>query len=323
MATRRRARYGLLLALSLLGANGCATLPEQSTVLPPDAGAVELRDTPFYPQERYQCGPAALATVLDASGVEVDLAELVDKVYLPGRRGSLQVELLAAARTSGRIAYVIPPTLSALHAELESGRPVLVLQNLGVAAFPRWHYAVVIGVDADERQVVLRSGTDARRVTGLTTFLRTWQRGDFWGMVVLEPGELPAAAERRRYLEAMTAFEPVGDAVDLLRGWQAAADAWPQSQAAQFGVANALYANGDLESAEALYRQLLASDGTLAAVRNNLAMTLADLGRYDEALAEVESAIAADPSSSVAAALEDTRATIRAKRLEISGKDER
>jgi tetratricopeptide (TPR) repeat protein len=322
VAARRRAPCGLLLALSAFGAGGCATLPEQATALPPDAGAVELRDTPFYPQERYQCGPAALATVLEASGIDVDLALLVDKVYLPGRRGSLKVELLAAARTSGRVAYVIPPTLAALYAELEAGRPVLVLQNLGVAAYPRWHYAVVVGVDAGQRQVVLRSGTDARRVTRLKTFLRTWQRGDFWGVVVLEPGELPAAAERRRYLDAMTAFEPVGDAADLLRGWRAAADVWPQSQAARFGVANALYASGDLEPAEAHYRELLAADGTLAAVRNNLAMTLAEMGRYDEALTEIERAIADGPPPSVVAELDDTRAMIVLRRQGEAGPHE-
>jgi len=31
----------------------------------------ELREVPFFPQEEFQCGPAALATVLAASGVKV------------------------------------------------------------------------------------------------------------------------------------------------------------------------------------------------------------------------------------------------------------
>lgn len=320
MPARRRAHYGLLVALVSLTAGGCASLPDEAATLPPDAGAVELRDTPFYPQQRYQCGPAALATVLDASGIDVDLTELVGKVYIPGRRGSLQVELLAAARTSGRIAYVIPPTLAALHAELEAGRPVLVLQNLGVAALPRWHYAVVIGVDAAERQVALRSGTDARRVTGLETFLRTWQRGDFWGMVVLEPGELPAIRDRLRYLGAMTAFEPVGRPGEVLRGWQVAADAWPASEAARFGVANALWATGDLEAAEAAYRRLLESNEMLAAVRNNLAMTLADMERYDEALAEIDRALADAREAGLLPEFEATRATI-VERKTASAKD--
>lgn len=312
-------RRGLVAALLPLLVQGCAGLPEESASLPVDAASIELDGTPFYPQERFQCGPAALATVLDASGIEVELAALVDRVYLPGRRGSLKVELLAAARTSGRVAYVIPPALDALYAELEAGRPVLVLQNLGIAAFPRWHYAVVVGVDTREREVVLRSGVDRRRTTALTTFLRTWQRSDFWGMVVLEPGELPATPERLGYLRAMAAFEPVGEPADVLLGWQVAADAWPASEAAHFGVANALYATGDLEAAEAGYRELLASNETLAAVRNNLAMTLADLGRYDDALSEIRRALAGNPPPSLTAELDETRSMIRRKHRGQSG----
>ena len=41
---------------------------------------VELQDVPFFPQDEYQCGPAALATVLVNSGVTVVPDELTDKV---------------------------------------------------------------------------------------------------------------------------------------------------------------------------------------------------------------------------------------------------
>jgi hypothetical protein len=60
--------------------------------------SLELEDTPFYPQKEYQCGPASLATLLVASGVCVDPDILVPLVYLPGRRGSLQLELMSASR---------------------------------------------------------------------------------------------------------------------------------------------------------------------------------------------------------------------------------
>ena len=62
---------------------------------------VELAETPFFSQQRYQCGPAALATVLNAAGVKVTDEELVPEVYLPTREGSLQVEMLAATRRHG------------------------------------------------------------------------------------------------------------------------------------------------------------------------------------------------------------------------------
>ena len=56
-----------------------------------------------------------------------------------------QVELVAAIRRYGRVPYEIEPSLSSLTAELQAGRPVLVLQNLGIKIAPLWHYAVVVG----------------------------------------------------------------------------------------------------------------------------------------------------------------------------------
>ena len=64
---------------------------------------VQLSSVPFYPQEAYQCGPAALAGVLGAAGVAATPSSLAPQVYLPGRQGSLQLELMAASRRAGRI----------------------------------------------------------------------------------------------------------------------------------------------------------------------------------------------------------------------------
>ena len=91
--------------------------------------SVEWQETPFFPQEEYQCGPAALATLLSSSGRSVRPEELVARVYVPGKRGSFQSELLAATRSYERMPYVIPPELPALLAELADGRIVLVFSK--------------------------------------------------------------------------------------------------------------------------------------------------------------------------------------------------
>ncbi|HUG04491.1 MAG TPA: hypothetical protein VML92_08685, partial [Steroidobacteraceae bacterium] len=80
--------------------------------------SVELAGTPFFPQDEYQCGPAALATVLRASGVATLPDDLKPQVYVPGRRGSLQAELIGAARRHGRLPYVMPSQGQELVAEL-------------------------------------------------------------------------------------------------------------------------------------------------------------------------------------------------------------
>ena len=97
-------------ALVCLWLAGCAAIGSREAILEGvDPARVELESTPFFPQSDYQCGPAALATVLAADGVDVTADQLVSEVYLPGRRGSLQVALIAATRARGRLPYTLPP----------------------------------------------------------------------------------------------------------------------------------------------------------------------------------------------------------------------
>jgi tetratricopeptide (TPR) repeat protein len=306
-------RWSRLLPALFVMLTGCASIPPSVSELPQAARAIELEDTPFYPQERYQCGPAALTTVLVQSGAGASLEAVVDKVYLPGRQGSLQAELLAATRTEGRLPYVIDASLAAIWRELETGRPVLVLQNLGVEAIPRWHYAVVVGIDAERGEVVLRSGTDRRRVTRIRTFLHTWRRGGYWGMVVLVPGQLPTAPNRSRYFEAIAALEQAGRAEEAAWAWQTALREWPGDTVALFGLANAHLAKAEYAAAETAYRDLLERVPDLPAARNNLALALAAQEKFDTALEQIRVALSNNPDPAMEKELRDTEATIRGR----------
>ena len=302
---------GRLLPALLLLLSGCASLPEAVRELDANAGKVELEDAPFYPQQRYQCGPAALTTVLTMSGASVSLPAIVDKVYLPEKFGSLQVELMAATRTSGRLPYVIDGTLSSVWNELAAGRAVLVLQNLGVATIPRWHYAVVVGIDPQHGEVILRSGTDRRRITATKTFLRTWRRGDYWAIVVLRPDEMPANVDQGSYFEAIAALEQAGQLDEAAVAWQTALRVWPGSSAVLFGLGNVRFASGQFAEAEEFYRRLLARDDRLLVARNNLALALAQQQEFDAALAEISIALAQNSDAGLLSELEHTLETIR------------
>jgi tetratricopeptide (TPR) repeat protein len=274
-------------------AGACASdpfkdLPRQELEL---AVAIELDETPFFPQRDYQCGPAALATILAGSGVGVRPDELISRVYIPARRGSLQPELLATSREYQRIPYVIPPDFAALVAEVALGRPVLVLQNLGTKVFPQWHYAVVVGFSRERREVILRSGTDRRRVTGAGIFVRTWRRGGMWGVVALKPGELPATGDSDAYLRAVAAAESAGKQQLSEPSYVAAAERWPDSSLAWLGLGNSAYTRGDSERAEHMYRRALRVDPANAPALNNLATVVAEQGRCDEASQLLESAM--------------------------------
>ncbi len=301
---------GLLLLLGALG--GCAAQRAVVSGAPSLQGLeapLELSATPFHPQEALDCGPAALATVLGAAGVEVSPETLVDEVFTLGLGGSLQLELVAAARARGFLPYVVAPEPDALFAELAAGRPVLVLQNLRLRSWPAWHYAVVIGADPATERVLLRSGAERRLAMPAAKFLRSWDRADRWGLVLLAPGTLPARPDRSRYFEAVAGLEDTGRLAAAAAAWDAALVEWPGDAVARFGFATASYLDGNLSAARAGYAALLAEEPDHAAALNNLANVLRDLGCAASARALALRAVAAAPvGGEIAAAAADTLA---------------
>ncbi|MEQ8802676.1 MAG: PA2778 family cysteine peptidase, partial [Haliea sp.] len=195
---------------------------------PPREGINELAAVPFFPQTEYQCGPAALASVLVHSGVATNPEVLAPQVYLPGRQGSLQLELLAAVRRGGRIPFTLDAGPDALLSELRAGNPVLVLQNLGLRSLPRWHYAVVVGYEPANQRVILRSGTERRRQERWGRFMSSWARADFWGVVVPARGKLPASFSASSMGPALAHQEAQLDAAVARAAWERALARWPE-----------------------------------------------------------------------------------------------
>jgi tetratricopeptide (TPR) repeat protein len=283
---------GFVLALLLL--SGCAATQTKALLAAPPAAMprqVDLSTTPFIAQERYQCGPAALAMSLQAAGFSVDADALVPQVYLPQRQGSLQVEMITAARRNGAFSMTIPPRIDALLTELAAGRPVLVLQNLSLPIAPRWHYAVAIGYDIDRGDIILHSGTTARLVMPLSTFEHTWKRSGYWGMMTLPPGSLPASASEATTLDALVAYEKTS-AVAARQTYAQAARRWPDNFGVALGLGNTAYAAGDRPAAADAFQRATTLQPDNGAAFNNLASVLMELARLPEARSAAEKALA-------------------------------
>ena len=273
------ARFAFLFASTLL-LSACVTRdPFIPANLPTGAQPrVELDATPFFSQKKYQCGPASLAAVLGASDVAVTPEALVPIVYLPGRHGSLQVEMQAAPRKFGRLTYPLSRNLDSVLAELSAGRPVLVLHNYGLPFWPRWHYLVVIGYDSATDKFVMRSGKKRRQEWRARTFMVAWHNGGRWAMVVLRPGEIAASANPTLYLEAAADFERGATPADSARAFDAAVQRWPAEPVAWIVRGTAEYRAGHIENAARDYAAALRLDPGNLGARNNLAQSLLDLG---------------------------------------------
>ena len=284
---------GVLVWASLM-LTGCAT-PQVATLgerWPEDlATRVELTQVPFYPQEDNECGPAALAMVANAAGVQVTPEALLEQVYLPGRKGSLQLEMLAATRRQGLLAYPLSPKVEAVMREVAAGNPVLVFQNLAFSFYPVWHYAVVTGFDRDRNVLVLHSGRTERMEMSLFTFERTWARGQYWSMLALPPDRLPATAEVQTYVTSAAALERVNPRA-AQTSYAAALKQWPADRAALLGAGNTAYALGQIDTATLAYQTAVQLHADYAEAWNNLAQVLLERGQRSEASDAIAKAVA-------------------------------
>lgn len=273
MLSGAAARIALLILLCML-IPACATWrgPDLDAALSGLPDQILLDDVPFFAQTDFHCGPAALAGVLKHSGLAIDYDQLVDRVYLPGRQGSLQAEMLAAARTSGRIAYRLPARIDAVLAELAAGRPVLVLENQGLLHYPVWHYAVIIGYDGIQRTLTQHSGEQKAIEQSFRRWQRQWRRAGQWAMIALAPGQLPAIEDPRGWIRAVADFESVADAGKAYTAWSVTVERWPERPMVWLGLGNSAAGLDDPEGAMAAYEQALALEPELAVARFNLAV---------------------------------------------------
>jgi hypothetical protein len=289
--------------------SGCAALGPQL----PLEDVEELTEVPFFPQSDYDCGPAALATVINAAGVTVTPAALIDAVYIEGLKGSLQVELLAATRREGLLPVPVGADPNALLREVASGRPVLVLQNLALERRPAWHYSVVVGYAADKSRFILRSGAQPRRRERAARFLRSWRLADHWGFVAVRPGEIPVSATPDAYMRALLGASAHLAPESAARAYRAALARWPSESLVLFLAAAREHTLDNLDPAAALYRRLLALEPDHAAARNNLANVLLAQGCLDSAAREAEIALGMQlPDGDFVAAISETIGEIEA-----------
>jgi len=275
----RAIRLALALGLTAL-LSACAGLPPTPQQTLPDNLPANrlLTNLPFHAQDEYQCGPAALSMLLGQRNIDIAPEQLTDRVYLPERQGSLQVEMIAAAREQGLLVYPLAPELGAILREIDAGNAVLVMQNLAFDWYPQWHYAVVVGYDLNTRDLILHSGLNARQRESFALFLRTWQRANSWAVVAVPPDRIPATAEPLPYLKAAADLEQVGQTTSAEAAYRQASERWSDQPAPLLGLGNIAWSSGRHSEALEHFSELVRRFPDYQAGWNNLATGMEELG---------------------------------------------
>ncbi len=160
---------------------GCASGP---TPLP--EGAKVLSGVPFFPQEDYQCGPAALATVMNywyargGSPVRIGVDEITQAIYSPGARGVLPTDLENYPAKKGFVTEKLTGSISRLREDIDSGIPVILLVDYGLSIYRLDHFLVATGYTGDG--IVVNSGRKERQVVSNSDLEKAWKRTGYWAL---------------------------------------------------------------------------------------------------------------------------------------------
>lgn len=241
-----------------------------------------LLNVPMIKQRDYYCGPASVGMLLEYLKQPVPQDAIAKAIYLPRAKGVLQAEIKAYIRQQGLMAYQPTASLHQLFKTLHQGRPVLVMQNLGLSLSPQWHYAVVVGYDLDKRLVYLNSGEIAQYALSMSTFERTWRRAQFWSVIALKEDTqlrqfpLPATNDATGYFQALSDLDELRLLKRPIQHYQVFVNHWPAHHEAWFYLGNHLYKDKRYSQAMRAFHRAWALDSQ-ARYLNNLVHVAAEL----------------------------------------------
>ena len=162
----------------------------------PSLTAIMVRDVPFFPQEPQQCGPAALASLMSYFGHPIWPERVAEEIYEPAAGGTPTVAMTTYAARHGLPLQAMRADLADLRAEVDAGRPLIVLLRRGFP-FHDAHFVVVNGYDGTSGTIYGYSGRDAMACWTTDQFARRWARADHWALVWTGEKEHAAATPPR------------------------------------------------------------------------------------------------------------------------------
>ena len=150
---------------------------------------------------------------------------------------------------------------------------------------------MVIGYADNGRTIILHTGIKKAERISIRVFEHTWSHSDYWGLLILPSDELPATATEEKYLNAVAGLERTRQFEAAVSGYKSAIIRWPKSLAAWMGLGNSFYAQGDLPSAAAAFKQAFKLHPLNGMPLNNLSQVLWEQGEKEQALQTISFAI--------------------------------
>jgi ABC-type bacteriocin/lantibiotic exporter with double-glycine peptidase domain len=164
--------------------------------------AMIIDNVPFHPQEKYQCGPASLAGVLNFWGVDATPEDIANEIFSRAARGTLNIDMLFYAQRAGLYAEQYAGSWHDLTKKIDSGYPLIVLVDFGFSFYQANHFMVVVGYNNDG--IIVNSEKTERMFIPKDRFLRIWERANYWTLLIKQ--KLEEQQSNRRGLQKVADF---------------------------------------------------------------------------------------------------------------------
>jgi hypothetical protein len=288
----------------LLGA--CAAGPQFSQYKV-SGQATELNSVPYLEQDGYQGGPAALAMMLGASGVQVTPADLLPQTWNAKVNDSPRPWLIATTTRYGRVPFLVRSHHMDLEAVklVQAGHPLMVLLHTG-AFSKHWLFAVVTGIDPGANEYILRSGSDRRFTMSYGGFVADWKDGGYWAMLTQRPGDIPDGVSAQEWMAAAEPFTQAGKPEAALQAYGAVTQRWPREGDAWIGMGKAYAVLHNLTGATTALQNAINVAPRNAAAYDTLAQVLLQRQCADQAEEQSKLAVRLEPDPARRAAYQQT-----------------
>ena len=173
--TARRCRFRLFLLLPLL--LSCAATPIKT-----DATDHLVAPIVFYAQDDYQCGPAALAALLNFRGLPVTPDQIAREIFSGSARGTLVMDMVFYAEGRGLKVKHYSGSEADVRQNIDRGNPLIALVDYGFWVYERGHFLVIVGYN--DNGFILNSGKEERRFVPREEFLRAWKKANFLTLLI-------------------------------------------------------------------------------------------------------------------------------------------
>lgn len=184
----KKTLFCLILLAALAGCSGTGREAVISSIRSGQGAGAIIEGVPFFPQDRYDCGPSALASVISFYGAAADLNEIRGRVYNERLRGTLPLDMLSYAKERGFEARYYKGGLDDLRQAIKKGEPLILFLNLGYDFYPVGHYIVAVGVSDKEGAVLAHSGTEQEKAYSFHELEAAWSKTGYSTLLIRPKG---------------------------------------------------------------------------------------------------------------------------------------